>query len=93
MKGLGAHADLRERFGETEPVDDARGVGADLDAGADLAEAFRLLVDLNVMAGLEQVERRRRAANAAADDGDFEFLGWSVAGHCLPPSAVALTAT
>ena len=55
---------------ETQPDQDARGVRPDIDAGADLAEQARLLVDLNVEAGLQQADRRGQPADAAADDGD-----------------------
>src|SRR5882762_9375252 len=56
---------------EAEADQQARGVGADLDAGADLADARRLLVDMDVEPGLQQMQGGRQAANAAADDGDF----------------------
>ena len=56
---------------QAEPDQQARGVGADLDAGADLADARRLLVDMDVEAGLQQMQRRGEAADAAADDRDL----------------------
>jgi len=37
-----AHCDSAKRVGETEPMQDAVGVGANLDAGADLAQLGRL---------------------------------------------------
>ena len=64
------HAHARQRVGQAEPVQDARGVGADLDAGADLAERAGLLVDLDVEAGPQQRQRRGGAADAAADHGN-----------------------
>ena len=42
-----------------------------LDAGADLGDARRLLVDLDVEAGVQQMQRRGKAADAAADDRDL----------------------
>jgi len=50
-------------------VQQAGGVRADLDAGADLRQDRRLLEHLHVAAGLQQRQRRREAADAAADDG------------------------
>ena len=70
MPGQRTHAGARQRVGETEPVQDARGVRADLDAGADLAQRRRLLVDVHVQARAQQRERRREAADASADDAD-----------------------
>ena len=42
---------------EAEPDQNARSVRADVDAGADLAEQPRLLVDLDVKACLQQADR------------------------------------
>src|SRR5215470_5674988 len=56
---------------ESEANEQARGIGADLDAGADLADPRRLLVDLDVEAGLQEVQGGGEPAEAAADDGDF----------------------
>ena len=58
-------ADPRQPFGETEMVDDARGVRADLDAGADFAQCARLLVDVNVETGVQQIQRSRRRGPVA----------------------------
>ena len=55
---------------KAKPDQDARGVRADVDAGADFAEQARLLVDLHVEAGLQQADRGGEPADAAADDGD-----------------------
>ena len=60
---------------KSEPDQDARGVRADVDAGADLAEQARLLVDLHVEAGLQQADRGGEPADAAADDGDGASSG------------------
>jgi hypothetical protein len=51
-------------------MEDARGVGADLDARADLAYRRGSLVDVDVEPGLQERERGRDAADAAADDRD-----------------------
>ena len=73
----------RELLGEPEPVQDPRRVRADLDAGADLAQRGRLLVDLDVEAGAEQRQRRGQAADAAADDGDRADSATPVAVHAI----------
>ena len=70
VDGERAHADAIQGRLEAEADQEARGVGADLDAGADLADARRLLVDLDVEPGLQQLQGGRQAADAAADDGD-----------------------
>ena len=48
----------------------ARAVGADLHAGADLAQLGRLLVDLDLDAAPQQGERAGQPADAGADDDD-----------------------
>ena len=67
MKSQRPHAELGQFLAEAEMLDDARGVGADLDAGADLAHRARLLIDMDVKAGAQQIERSRRPTNAAAN--------------------------
>ena len=62
------HAGARERLAEPERTQDAGGVGADLDAGANLAERFGLLEELGVDAARPQRQQRREAADAAAGD-------------------------
>jgi hypothetical protein len=69
------HAGPGQLLGEPEPVEDARGVRADLDAGADLAQRRRLLVHVDVEAGVQQRQRRAEAAEAPADDADRDPLG------------------
>ena len=48
----------------------ARAVGADLHAGAKLAQFRRLLVDIDIDAAPNERQRRREPADAAADDRD-----------------------
>ena len=69
---------------KAEPDQDARGVRPDVDAGADLGEQARLLIDLHVEAGLQQADRGGQPADAAADDRDSDVL--------LAPSRDALAA-
>src|SRR5215472_7754433 len=59
-----------QRVRDPEPIQNARRVGADIDAGADFAERFGLLVDLDLESGAQQRCRRRESTNAAADDCD-----------------------
>jgi hypothetical protein len=51
-------------------VQHARRVGADLDARADLADRRGALVDVDVEARLQERQRSRDPADAAADDRD-----------------------
>ena len=69
MKERRAERHLGAFLAEAEPDQEARGVRADVDAGADFAEQARLLVDLHVEAGLQQADRGGQPADAAADDG------------------------
>src|SRR5882757_8977935 len=71
VSGERPHAGAIEVRLEAEADQQARGVGADLDAGAYLADARRLLVDMDVEPGLQQVQGGRQATDAAADDGDL----------------------
>ena len=64
------HLDLLQRLLEPERVENARAVGADLHAGAKLAQFRRLLVDIDIDAAPDQRQRRRQPADAAADDRD-----------------------
>jgi hypothetical protein len=70
VPGERAHAHPRQVLGEAQAMQDPRGVGADLDPGADLADGRRALVDVHVEAGLQQRQRRRDPADAATDDRD-----------------------
>src|SRR5205823_1560392 len=68
--GLRPHACLVQRGLQPQPDQQAGSVGADLDAGADLADARRLLVDVDVEPGFQEMQRSRKPADAAADDCD-----------------------
>ena len=70
MNPLTAHAGPRELPGEPETVQDPRGVGADLDAGADFGERSRLFVHMHVEPGSQQGQGRGQAADAAPDNRD-----------------------
>src|SRR5215813_7341468 len=63
--------DARQHLFEPERVQHARAVRADLNPGADFLELVGLLVELDIDAALEQSERRRKTADAAADDDDL----------------------
>ena len=72
VEGQRPHAHARQLVPQAQPVEHARGVGADLDARADLAERVRALVDVDVEPGLQQGQRRSETADAASDDADRE---------------------
>ena len=67
---------------ETEGVEHFRAVRRDVDAGADLAERRRLLVDLDLKALLPQTDRGGQSAQTRSDDDDPAclrhscILGW-----------------
>ena len=81
-----AHAILFQGGAETETPQQARRVGTDLDTRADLSEQRRLFVDLDVEAGLEKAQGRRKAADPAADHRD---LHPSTLLHTASPSSQA----
>src|ERR1043166_9571860 len=64
------HLHLFQRLLEAERMENAGAVGADLDAGAKLAQLGRLLIDVDVDSAPEQRERRRKPADARAYDCD-----------------------
>jgi len=59
---------------EPERVQNPGAVGADLYAGAKLAQFRRLLVDVDLDAAAQKCQRRRKPADTAADDGDLAFV-------------------
>jgi len=50
------------------------GIGAYLDAGADLGELGRLLEDLHIVSSLDQAGRCGQTADAGACDEDLQAL-------------------
>ncbi len=64
------HPDPLERFAQSETVQDARCVGAYLNAGADFVQLRGLLEDLDVEPGASKRERRRQASDSAPDNYD-----------------------
>jgi hypothetical protein len=69
MPGRRLHASPGQLLGQPEPMQHPGGVGAEVDAGTDLAQHRRLLVHLDVNARLQQRQGGAEAADAAADDG------------------------
>ena len=69
------HADARQGLVESERAQDAGGVGAELDAGADLAERFGLLEKLSIDAASPHRQEGREATDAAAGDKHLEIVG------------------
>ncbi len=61
---------LRHGLVEAEAGQHAAGIGADLDAGADLAEFRLALGDDDAETGGRQRQRRRQSADAGAGDDD-----------------------
>ena len=72
--GAGAHAKPVDLGTKAQIAQDMLGVGADLDASADLAQLRRLLVDLDLMARLHQAGRSRQTAKAGAGDDDLALF-------------------
>src|SRR5690349_19291836 len=62
------------------------GIGADLDAGADLAELRRLLVDRDLVSGLDQTGRRGQSAQPRS--GNQNLVAWHSTAHA-PPTVMA----
>src|SRR5687768_279828 len=67
----GLAGDVHDLLLEAEREQDARSVGADLDAGADLAKLGRLLEDLHVEPLPQEPQRRCQPADATPNDRDF----------------------
>ena len=55
-------------------MQDARSIGADLDARTDLAQRLRALIDMNIRARTQQRQRRGETADTAAYDRYGEFI-------------------
>ena len=69
--GAGAHAKPVDVGTKAQIAQDMLGVGADLDAGADLAQLRRLLVDLDLVASFHQARGGGKSAKARAGDDDL----------------------
>ncbi len=78
----GNTASRLHRVGQAELLEHPEHVGTELDAGADLLELGRLLDHLAADAFTRQRQRRRHAANAAADDENRQPI--SLARHGKP---------
>ena len=87
--GLRLDADRQKAVLDAEVPHDVHGVGADLDAGADLAELRRLLVNLDLMAGLHQAGRGGQPAETRARDQDPILLH----SNARPPFFLVLVLT
>src|SRR6266849_1605946 len=72
MGAGGPHGLTVERSAEAEPIEDPRRVRPHVNAAADLGQLRRLLVDIDVEAGLAQGEGGSQAADTGADNGDLE---------------------
>ena len=72
---LGLAGERLQDLTHTERVEHARAVRGELHAGADFLQLRRLLVDLDVDAALEQGQRRRESADAAAGDQNTGLAG------------------
>ena len=83
------HADALELLAEPETDQEPRRVRTDHQAGADFGRLRRLLVDVNVVARLQQVERGGEAADAAADhrNGACAHFGGRLCRVALMPRA------
>jgi hypothetical protein len=70
VEGQRPHPGSGQRRGEPEAVQDTRGVRADLDAGANLTEGRRPLVDVDVVTTREQRQGGGQPADPTPDDAD-----------------------
>src|SRR5260370_26041552 len=71
LTALRPDLNLGEGRFQAERKQNASAVGADLDAGADLLELARLVVNLDIDAALEQGKRRGQSTDAGANDNDI----------------------
>ena len=74
MGAARAHRLAVEPRPEAEPIEDARGIGAHVDAAADLGQPCRLLVDIDRKPGPAQRQRRAEAADPGPDHRNPEWL-------------------
>src|SRR5262245_36660723 len=68
VPGERTHTHFGEFVRKPQPMQDARRVGADLDAGANLAQDSRTFVNVYIEAGVQEGKRRSQAAEAAANN-------------------------
>lgn len=72
---LRPHAFGQDLGSDADMIEHMHRIGADLNAGTNLAEARRLLKDFNRVAGLEETAGRAQAADTAACDQNLWFHG------------------
>jgi hypothetical protein len=70
LLAFGIARELPQRLQDTERVQGAGAVRADLNAGAEFLEFGRLLIDVDVMTAIKERQRRRHAADAAPGNED-----------------------
>ena len=70
MPGERLHAGLLQALGQTQPVQDSARVGRQLQGCADLGQGGRLLVHVDVEAGIEQGQGSREPPDPRANDRD-----------------------
>ena len=73
--GFQPHRDALELFQQAQAAQRAHHVGRHDDAGADFAQLGGLLVHRGLEPGPAQEQRRRKAADAPADDRDARGYG------------------
>ena len=76
------------RRAEPQRIEHAGAVRADLDAGAELLQLGRLLIDIDADALPDQRQRRGQSADAGADDGNVLFFS-ALARHSVMPGTCA----
>src|SRR5262249_57669522 len=69
----GPHRDCVERLRQTERIENAAAVRADLNARAHLPQLRRLLVDVDIEPAPQERERSGKPAHLPTDDSDFVF--------------------
>ena len=74
VPSLGIDRHARQCLAEAERAQNPRGIGADLDASANLAKGFSLLEQQRLDAALPERQRGGDAADATAGDEDFELV-------------------
>ena len=75
LLALGNAGDGAHGLAKAERDEDARAIGAELQARADLAQLLRLFVDIDRKALLDKGQRRHEAADSSSGDGDGRMFG------------------